>query len=411
MPDSEGRSHHLPDEERPREDDKKQNWRPKFIRLLAGVQNTSALIFSVFLGVHLTVPIITALGGKELGNKVLMIGRTYYHPSESFSTYIPLSLHILTGITKRFLIHSHSKPSRRYSTISSASPITSKTSWSKNSFLGKILDRFVSIIHLCSSFTSQYHLRSSIITGYLLIPFLFSHIMTHRIIPQIPYTPISSLSPSELDLEFVGWNLNFWKGWFGYLGLVGLGLWHGSFGLKRVYGWFGLLSGLRGMIRSVGMVGSGRSSVVEEMEDSDGSSIVGRMGEIEGTSMVDKPERIEGNGVTKGTILPTDPMAQDEEQTSTSTDQKERRVLKHKGKETDSTGLKHERIDRNKSGGLVWSRYVDIKRGWRFKLDKWTFGIFLVIVIGLNRMKDDNVSKSMMKRYQAVYDVFYLRDM
>ncbi|EIW67233.1 hypothetical protein TREMEDRAFT_64482 [Tremella mesenterica DSM 1558] len=68
---SEGRSYHLPDEERPRGDDKKQNWRPKFIRLLAGVQNTSALIFSVFLGVHLTVPIITALGGKELGNKVL----------------------------------------------------------------------------------------------------------------------------------------------------------------------------------------------------------------------------------------------------------------------------------------------------------------------------------------------------
>jgi hypothetical protein len=44
----------------------------QFLRLCTGVQNTSALVFSVFLTVHLASPLAAALGGISLADKTLV---------------------------------------------------------------------------------------------------------------------------------------------------------------------------------------------------------------------------------------------------------------------------------------------------------------------------------------------------
>lgn len=188
----------------------------QFLRLLTGVQNTSALVFSVFLTVHLASPLAAATGGGSLADKTLvscfsgsdadecwrrsmadvqLIGRDLYLPLEPLLVYAPLSLHLAASTIKRAYL--------TYWTRSSP-PLT---------------------IHL--------------VTGWLLIPFLLPHILTHRITPQSPSPPISSLSPSELNFEFVAYSLYTRpvQSGLAYLALVGLAVPHAVLGGMKVVSW------------------------------------------------------------------------------------------------------------------------------------------------------------------------------
>jgi hypothetical protein len=44
----------------------------RVLRVLTGVQNTSALVFSVFVGVHLVSPVVAAIGGASVADKSLV---------------------------------------------------------------------------------------------------------------------------------------------------------------------------------------------------------------------------------------------------------------------------------------------------------------------------------------------------
>lgn len=102
-------------------------------------------------------------------------------------------------------------------------------------------------IHLLSSLSKRlyltYYTRKPppatlhISSGYLLIPFILPHILTHRIIPSLDHPAIRALSPSEFGYEFVGWNLGSVSAWATYLALAGLGLVHWGIGSMKVVSW------------------------------------------------------------------------------------------------------------------------------------------------------------------------------
>ena len=99
-------------------------------------------------------------------------------------------------------------------------------------------------IHILSSLSKRlyltYYTRKPppttlhISSGYLLIPFILPHILTHRILPSLDHPAIRALSPSEIGYEFVGWNLGSVTAWGTYLALAGLGLVHWGIGSMKV---------------------------------------------------------------------------------------------------------------------------------------------------------------------------------
>lgn len=84
--------------------------------------------------------------------------------------------------------------------------------------------------------------NSHSISGFLLTPLALLHIFVHRIVPKSSRPPISSLSPAELDLSYVGHAVAKWP-WIStvtYGALVALGVWHTVGGLaiiSRRSGW------------------------------------------------------------------------------------------------------------------------------------------------------------------------------
>ena len=79
-------------------------------------------------------------------------------------------------------------------------------------------------------------LTPHLLTGWLLPFFVLPHLLSHRLIPALSDSPISSLSPSELGFDFVGWGVDRWPEWsvVSYGGLVLVGVWHTGVGLMKV---------------------------------------------------------------------------------------------------------------------------------------------------------------------------------
>ena len=202
------------------------NNKRSFLTFLARAQRTSGLVFSSFLLVHAIPPTIVAITGKEhSGNAFMLVSRphtlnpfsteqtcltlpisytlvqllrvAYQHPViEPVLIYLPLSIHILASAVRR-VMYPRSHPAK---------------------------------------------LNSHSITGFLLTPLALLHILVHRIVPASAKPPISSLSPSELDLSYVGHAVATWPyvSTVTYGALVALGVWHAVGGLaivSRRSGW------------------------------------------------------------------------------------------------------------------------------------------------------------------------------
>lgn len=122
-----------------------------------------------------------------------LIAREYYFPLEPLVIYAPIGIHLASSLSKRlYLTYYTRRPPPR-------------------------------TLHISS--------------GYLLIPFVLPHILTHRIIPSFNTSAIRALSPSELNYDFVGWNLGSWGAWATYLALAGVGALHWGIGSMKVVSW------------------------------------------------------------------------------------------------------------------------------------------------------------------------------
>ncbi|OCF75109.1 hypothetical protein I204_03958 [Kwoniella mangroviensis CBS 8886] len=178
------------------------------MRVLTLTQNTSAMVFSIFLVPHLASPAVASVMGIEGADKTMMISRDLYLPLEPYLIYLPLTLHILSSTLKRLLM-----------ILPSSSSVSSKSSRSMKSIRSRL--------------PRQLHQ----IVGYPLTILLMAHILSHRLIPSRSESPIFQLSPSELGHEYVGYNLQSVVGWMSYLGLVGLGVYHAVVGGWKISGW------------------------------------------------------------------------------------------------------------------------------------------------------------------------------
>ncbi|KAK4690032.1 hypothetical protein P7C73_g37, partial [Tremellales sp. Uapishka_1] len=162
----------------------------QFLRLLTGLQNTSAVTFSVFLGVHLAAPLAATFGGLGAADKTLLLSRNYYLPLEPYLIFLPLAVHLTSGLTKRLIL---------------------------------------------SSKTYRIPRNRQVLAGYLLLPFLLFHLALHRFLPQQ-----QDLWPEQFGFEFVSYGLRTRPILMaiGYLGIVGVGLSHAVVGGMKIASWW-----------------------------------------------------------------------------------------------------------------------------------------------------------------------------
>ena len=119
-----------------------------------------------------------------------LLGREYYQGplTEPLLLFIPLGIHMTSGVVRRILL-----------------------GWPKRPTL----------------------LQATAYTTLVALPI---HIAIHRLIPSTPTPPISALSPSELNYEFVKAGFTYWPGlsWVVYSGLVGIVIVHAGEGARII---------------------------------------------------------------------------------------------------------------------------------------------------------------------------------
>ncbi|WVR03735.1 hypothetical protein IAU60_000730 [Kwoniella sp. DSM 27419] len=179
------------------------------LRVLTMSQNTSAMVFTLFMVPHLASPVMAAVGGLSAADKTMMIARDLYLPLEPALVYAPLAIHFTSSFLRRLVLLT---PTR-------ASSDTSPSPWPWSSIRARLPRQIHQII------------------AYPLAIMIVPHILTHRLVPSRSAPPISSLSPSELGWEYVGYNLRDWFSWAAYLGIVGAGVWHAAVGSMKIVSW------------------------------------------------------------------------------------------------------------------------------------------------------------------------------
>jgi succinate dehydrogenase/fumarate reductase cytochrome b subunit len=205
---------------------------PKFntLSLLTAMQRLPTPFISAFMLVHLSAPLIASIGGSSASSQVMvstysgstcrenhipslmamiskLLGREYYQGryTEPLLVFAPIGVHVASSLARRILLSIKSS--------SSTTPLQSK------SILANIWKKLKST-------------RLVTLSAYPALAFFAIHIETYRLRPSLPAPPISALSPSELDYEFVKYGLQTYPLWasvtFG--GLVFAMLYHASEG-------------------------------------------------------------------------------------------------------------------------------------------------------------------------------------
>lgn len=208
--------------------------RLNIISLLTAIQRLPTPFISAFMLVHLSAPVIASIGGSSASSQVMvstlsteyrfhapgnyffpdlmiliskLLGREYYQGryTEPLLVFAPLGVHVTSSLARRILLSI--KPS--HSTIPQQPVSIFANIWKK--------------------FKSK---RLVTLSAYPALAFFAIHVQNHRLRPSLPVPPISALSPSELDYEFVKFGLQTYPlwAWVTYGGLVFATLYHASEG-------------------------------------------------------------------------------------------------------------------------------------------------------------------------------------
>ncbi|QRW27223.1 hypothetical protein RhiXN_01818 [Rhizoctonia solani] len=189
---------------------------PSVLRGLTYAQHLPTPFITTFMLIHLSAPALASIGGTDVANQVMLLGREYYHgvPQEKSLVFLPITIHVGASLLKRVL-----KLGRRL-VVRSEKKGNRTVEESANSGTNSLTPSNVLVR-----------------TGYPLLLMLIPHIATHRLIPSSPVPPISSISPSELDYTFVHFGLRNWpiRSWLMYAVLVGAGITHVIHGMPVVW--------------------------------------------------------------------------------------------------------------------------------------------------------------------------------
>ena len=150
-------------------------WRAALVRGATWVQTGSAATLGSVLVTHLAAPVVAGLvgpAGLDRANQTMLLGRVYYQSPllEPVVVWGALGAHLLSSIVRRALMR-HAK---------------SKGAWDVRRWTW-----------------GQWHSAA----GFVLAPVLLLHVWTNRVAPATATAPIAALSPSELDMAYVGFGL------------------------------------------------------------------------------------------------------------------------------------------------------------------------------------------------------------
>ncbi|KDE02926.1 hypothetical protein MVLG_06551 [Microbotryum lychnidis-dioicae p1A1 Lamole] len=235
------------------------------VRMLQLVQRVSAGIFSTFLIVHLSAPVIAAItitgDAEQQASGFMLVGREWYqgggYKKEGVIVWSSVAVHVLSGIAARAVKNAERKERRkkrkagvelaaqRYQALgvnSHVPTIASSSATTTDDFdPDRLDDENVKVdlsttgkeraekaaIPVSSALPAPQHLA-----GYLLLPFAIHHSILHRILPlKHNLTPFFSYS-------FVGYSLSQSAPLLraisvvGYVGVAGLGVYHALAGIR-----------------------------------------------------------------------------------------------------------------------------------------------------------------------------------
>jgi len=213
---------------------------PKAYGYLTIVQAGSAIVFTSFLVTHLSATALANIGGIELTNKAIILGRVYYQNKflEPIVVVAALWSHIVSSAAKRGirLYWKFKKQDERKLTGEVHEKVEKIVTDEKNEqgivMRQKITTKITTTI--TESYVSRamgslfpYHHAA----GYLLIPFVLFHSTISRVLPRKHFGDSSLINATYVTLALRRWPKT---SYFIFSALIGLTAYHVTSGLPSV---------------------------------------------------------------------------------------------------------------------------------------------------------------------------------
>ncbi|RIB23939.1 hypothetical protein C2G38_2071373 [Gigaspora rosea] len=204
------------------------------------VQAGTAVVFTTFLVTHLSATAVAVIGGIELTNKTIVLGRVYYQNRllEPIIVFGSLWGHVLSGLIKRGikLYWKYKKQDVRKLTGEVHEKVEKIVTDEKNE-QGAIVRKITT--KTTTTITGSPISRAIVLllpyhrlTGYLLIPSVLSHAFVHRALPRRHFGDSSMINATYVTLALKKWPRS---SYLAFTLLIGLGVYHICSGAPVVY--------------------------------------------------------------------------------------------------------------------------------------------------------------------------------
>lgn len=204
---------------------------PWFYYHLTIVQAGTAAAFTTFLVTHLSSTALATLGGIELANKTIILGRVYYQNRflEPIVVFGSLFGHIIAGAAK-FGIRKYwkyKKQDQRKLAGEVRVKVEKKITEEADEHGGirqKTTTKTITTIsgsHITRAltFTGLYHKAS----GYILIPIILGHVVLNRALPRRHFGDSSMINLSYVRVALKRWP---YTSYLGLIALISIGVYH-----------------------------------------------------------------------------------------------------------------------------------------------------------------------------------------
>lgn len=141
----------------------KRHARGAWLRAATLAQSASAATIGSVLIVHLAAPVAASLGGADMANQTMLLGREYYQSAllEPVLVWGALGVHLVAALVRRQCL-----------------PRAPRCAWRDARWWHRL-------------------------AGLALAPVLLLHVVTNRLVPSRSAAPMRELSPAELDMSYV----------------------------------------------------------------------------------------------------------------------------------------------------------------------------------------------------------------
>jgi hypothetical protein len=214
---------------------------PKAYGYLTLVQAGTAVVFSTFFVTHLSVPTLAIIGGIDLANRSLVLGRVYYQNKllEPLVVFGALVGHITAGIAKRsiklYWTRNNKDPRKLTGEVKESVERITTDIKNEEGIVVKQKITTKTTTTITGSYISKamsYLLPSHHAIGYILIPFIFGHIYVNRILPKRHFGDSSLINSTYVTLSLRKWPRS---SYLYFIALIGLTAYHITSGVPAVY--------------------------------------------------------------------------------------------------------------------------------------------------------------------------------